>query len=145
MVISVQARMGVHECVTHKLIDPFQVLYDKVLDFKSHPILTWFYFFVFFRKGPTSLSTSSQYCWCPTDPIKSQVHKIVPLLWLLFLWRNSGYYILTVHFAVMVHFPHRPTLWRSPLQVRPLPWGCRDSGRIGNLNNLKFIMHGTQG
>jgi curved DNA binding protein len=24
-----KARMGVHECVTHKLIDPFQVLYDK--------------------------------------------------------------------------------------------------------------------
>ena len=22
--------MGVHECVSHKLIDPFQVLYDKV-------------------------------------------------------------------------------------------------------------------
>ena len=25
-----QARMGVHECVSHKLIDPFQVLFDKV-------------------------------------------------------------------------------------------------------------------
>jgi len=24
-----KARMGVHECVTHKLIEPFQVLYDK--------------------------------------------------------------------------------------------------------------------
>merc|ERR1712241_1019876 len=24
-----KARMGVHECVTHKLIDPFQVLFDK--------------------------------------------------------------------------------------------------------------------
>merc|ERR1711878_234011 len=24
-----KARMGVHECVSHKLIDPFQVLYDK--------------------------------------------------------------------------------------------------------------------
>ena len=22
--------MGVHECVSHKLIDPFQVLFDKV-------------------------------------------------------------------------------------------------------------------
>ena len=28
--VHVQARMGVHECVTHKLIDPFQVLYDRV-------------------------------------------------------------------------------------------------------------------
>merc|ERR1712115_116127 len=24
-----KARMGVHECVTHKLIEPFQVLFDK--------------------------------------------------------------------------------------------------------------------
>ena len=78
----VQAQMGVHECVTHKLIDPFQVLYDKVPNTRNLN-LTFFIFemvlFFSFRKGPTSLSTSSQYCWCPTDPIKSQVHKILPL------------------------------------------------------------------
>ena len=74
MEIFLQARMGVHECVTHKLIDPFQVLYDKVLGFKSNLILI--FYLLFFRRGPTSLSTSSQYCWCPTAPIKSQVPKI---------------------------------------------------------------------
>ena len=30
VVLFAQARMGVHECVSHKLIDPFQVLFDKV-------------------------------------------------------------------------------------------------------------------
>ena len=24
-----KAKMGVHECVTHKLVEPFQVLYEK--------------------------------------------------------------------------------------------------------------------
>ena len=70
--------------------------------------LIWLFYL---RKEHTSLSTSSQYCWCPMDLTKSQV----ATFWNL--WKAKSWHVLL-----------RPTLRWVPLQVRAFYWRCRDSG-----------------
>lgn len=48
-----KARMGVVECVSHKMIEPFQVLYEKPSKFSishSHSIFAWIIMHLLFLK-----------------------------------------------------------------------------------------------